>query len=547
MESIQFENLRAIKDSGEIKLSNLNLFLGANSTGKSTILRFFPLVRQTLFRNNDTPLLWYDPEGVDFGSFKESVHSKNEKEVLSYSFSFKDVDINLNNSNVLLDVLRFHVGEKKLMKSNNIYKYFAFFIDDNEKKQKNKISDISIKISINKDKYKKVSVKLDNKKIEFNFDESSIKIDGREILFFDDLTLEGINQTNKIIPEIFTDESKKNNSKNRHKHLQKIVDDHLGKKLFENINPSISIDKLAQFFSTLKYYGTRKEFEAYILEKKFPKTILATFKKNIDYIYDDYTILTALFTMNKINENLDTLFSQISYIAPVRATAERYYRIQGLSVLDVDSTGTNVPMILHSMSAKQKSSWKKWTKETFNIEFETFQNGGHIGINVHSLEENKYNLADTGFGYSQILPVLLVIWKQINNKGKYKSRRGMPKDYYGKMESPKNLIVIEQPELHLHPAMQAQFADLLISIISNYPEIQFIIETHSIVIMNRIGQHIEKNNLEENSKNLEDKINIFLVNPISNNDTDKNITPTSYDHEGIIKEWPVGFLSGGIL
>lgn len=50
MKSITIENLRSITSSGELPLNNLNIFLGANSTGKSSILRFFPLIKQTISR-----------------------------------------------------------------------------------------------------------------------------------------------------------------------------------------------------------------------------------------------------------------------------------------------------------------------------------------------------------------------------------------------------------------------------------------------------------------------------------------------------------------
>lgn len=542
MESIEFKNLRAIKNSGELKLSNLNLFLGANSTGKSTILRFFPLIRQTLFRNNHSPLLWYDAEGVDFGSFKESVYSKDEKNVLSFAFSFKDVDVEIRDPRTFIDILDSYSLEKFPYGTRGSYRAHSVIYDGLRKSIKNIISDVSIKVSINKDRYTKINVKLDSQIIEFNFERSYIKINGEVVEQLKDFKLEPLNIYQKIVPEIVN--KKGMSGKIESKNLKDVVKENLSIALFKNINRLISEENRARFVSSLKYFGTIDDFKRHNLKKKAPKTLHLNFEKNIETIYKNYTILTAISLMSSINEHLEILFKNISYIAPVRATAERYYRIQGLSVLDVDSTGANVPMILHGMTHKQKNDWKNWTKKNFNIEFETFQDGGHIGINVKNQEDSRYNLADTGFGYSQILPVLLVIWKQINRR---KARSSYLNFGYQKIIRPNNFIVIEQPELHLHPAMQAQIADLLVTVISNYPEIQFIIETHSIVIMNRIGQHIEKNNQSNNPKKLEEKINIFLVNPLADEQIDTNITKTSYDSEGIIQEWPVGFLSGGIL
>ena len=46
MKSIRVKNLRSILDSGEIDINRLNLFLGENSSGKSSILRLFPLLKE---------------------------------------------------------------------------------------------------------------------------------------------------------------------------------------------------------------------------------------------------------------------------------------------------------------------------------------------------------------------------------------------------------------------------------------------------------------------------------------------------------------------
>ena len=48
MDSIRIQNLRSLKDSGRIEIRPLVLLVGANSSGKSTFLRTFPLLKQSL-------------------------------------------------------------------------------------------------------------------------------------------------------------------------------------------------------------------------------------------------------------------------------------------------------------------------------------------------------------------------------------------------------------------------------------------------------------------------------------------------------------------
>lgn len=116
--------------------------------------------------------------------------------------------------------------------------------------------------------------------------------------------------------------------------------------------------------------------------------------------------------LEESNKYFNQYFDNVTYIAPVRASAERYYRVQGLSVDDVDSMGVNVPMMLYSMKGTSEyNDWNRWTKDNFGIQYTVKNNEGHSAVMVQT-DYGEYNLADTGFGYSQLLPVLLVLWKQ---------------------------------------------------------------------------------------------------------------------------------------
>lgn len=62
-----------------------------------------------------------------------------------------------------------------------------------------------------------------------------------------------------------------------------------------------------------------------------------------------------------------------------------------------------------------------------------------------------------------------------------------------------NVTLIEQPELHLHPAMQAIVADALVDFMNFKAQLDeyelrdvLIVETHSQTIINRIGRRIRE-------------------------------------------------------
>jgi hypothetical protein len=77
MKSLRLLNIRSIHDSGKISIAPLTLLVGQNSSGKSTVARFFPLLRQTSEALAREPLLWFG-RLVDFGSAAEVCSKQNQ-------------------------------------------------------------------------------------------------------------------------------------------------------------------------------------------------------------------------------------------------------------------------------------------------------------------------------------------------------------------------------------------------------------------------------------------------------------------------------------
>lgn len=77
------------------------------------------------------------------------------------------------------------------------------------------------------------------------------------------------------------------------------------------------------------------------------------------------------------------------------------------------------------------------------------------------------SLVDVGFGVSQVLPVIMML-----------------------LMAPRNsIILLEQPELHLHPNAQAALADLLLYV-AEKRNLQLIVESHSEHIVRRLQRRI---------------------------------------------------------
>jgi hypothetical protein len=90
MRSIRLRNFRSILDTGWLELRPITVLVGANSSGKSGFLRFFPLLRQTVETPTQSPLLWYTDKGyVDFGSFSQALRRGAEPREIGVEFELE--------------------------------------------------------------------------------------------------------------------------------------------------------------------------------------------------------------------------------------------------------------------------------------------------------------------------------------------------------------------------------------------------------------------------------------------------------------------------
>ena len=142
--------------------------------------------------------------------------------------------------------------------------------------------------------------------------------------------------------------------------------------------------------------------------------------------------------------------------------------------------------------------------------------------------KEAYNLADMGFGFSQVMPILVQIWSILNRTQKGQS---------GAIATP-FICVIEQPELHLHPRFQAKLAEILVraALAAKKADIDLylLLETHSEVIVNKIGLLTAAKVI-----NKEDSSIVLFSKNIDSPNT--KVELSEYDESGFLQNWPYGF------
>lgn len=105
VKEIQIKNFRSLKDTGLQKLAPITLLVGENSSGKSSFLRTFPLLKQSISKKTSGPILWAGDvdDYVDFGSFEETVTNDGSK-AIGFKFKFKTNNLGM----IILDLHRFN-------------------------------------------------------------------------------------------------------------------------------------------------------------------------------------------------------------------------------------------------------------------------------------------------------------------------------------------------------------------------------------------------------------------------------------------------------
>ncbi len=250
----------------------------------------------------------------------------------------------------------------------------------------------------------------------------------------------------------------------------------------------------------------------------FPDEVVA-YHQNADFVQ----------ALNLCHEKL---YRTLCYLGPLRTKAERLYSWTGMEPESVGYEGENtVAAILAGRSRKISLGSGRKAKPFEEIIALKLKEMGLIEqfkVNPISEQRQEYevkvrtkgskdwvDLPDVGFGISQVLPVLVQC-------------------FYAPAGS---IIIMEQPEIHLHPKAQSALADVMIDVINSKEngsdrDIQLVIETHSEHFLRRLQRRIAEDAVPEA------KVSAYFANIAK---TPAILEPLQIDNFGNIKNWPENF------
>lgn len=224
-------------------------------------------------------------------------------------------------------------------------------------------------------------------------------------------------------------------------------------------------------------------------------------------------------------------YNGLKYLGPLRENPKRQYVITN-ELSAVNSTGADTPFILARNQSKHMipelypplnecdfNEKVKPTNHNLNEIVQSWMSYFELGeLQLTSRQDSlqlsirNNNIADVGFGISQTLPVIV---------------HGLSMNY-------EQTLILEQPEIHLHPRMQMRMSDLLLTLSQTNHCV--IVETHSDHIINRIVRRA----LEAKDESFLDNIAIYFVN---NSEKGSNVTPITIDRVCGISECPSEFFT----
>ena len=538
IENINVLNFKSFKELN-FDLKKINIILGPNNSGKSNILKLFLLLKQTINASPLSSALLLNG-AIKFGSYKNITYNFNEREILLRFII-----------GVTGKIKKRFYGEEFYIEGEDIgekLRYlceFKYFFDEQEKQIIIKTAAIR---NIEKNQYL------------LEYDENTLlKLKGLSPNEYLKMILKNLNKIVEILQElkdfrtIFEKLSKSKTAKIRGSFYFKKNSAEAKEKLIfydyfsEVFQKEIDIERFVTlnnkvFFPQLKTKASEiqerlndfrivlrridKGFYLFRPKKPIDKNILIKIRKNFENLRSSIGkvlgVLETLYDINlelfSIQQSFESFFINLHYIGPLREYPQRYYPSIGETVSDVGFRGEYVAQLLNMISEKEfyKDFNKKilyWLNQ-FEMAKSTFI-GTYSGIPefISILFEeyytgNKVNISDMGFGTSQVIPIIME----------------------GFLIPPDSLLIVEQPEIHLHPKAQSVLGDLFIQISKEGKTL--IIETHSEHLFRRIQRRIAEGEISNS------EVAFYYITMGTEG---SNLQVLEIEENGYIKNIPDGF------
>ena len=260
--------------------------------------------------------------------------------------------------------------------------------------------------------------------------------------------------------------------------------------------------------------------------------------------YSEFRLL-----FQKLKQEIDGFLENIIHLGPIRPEPQRRYSFSRTAANEWERHDWTAfrDFIGGKLDGRKRSEINDWLKNldlAQNAEPRLSSENGALFTEFEialqeSTESRPVSLTAMGYGASQVLPIIVQCI----------------------VASPESLIIIEQPELHLHPAAQAALGDIFLTIAlrkqPDPPAIllpsppRFLLETHSEHLVLRMMRRMRNTTRKELPAGIPDTLSENIAVCVTTRNQEQH---TSHTHrmevssEGqLLEPWPGGFFEEDFL
>ena len=231
-------------------------------------------------------------------------------------------------------------------------------------------------------------------------------------------------------------------------------------------------------------------------------------------MFPDFDDTEMASSVASLRHHLESQYARLMHIAAMRSHLSAVHERRELEGLD-DVTGAESVHLLEQ-DDELLDTVARWYKTYLRVDLSIEAEASAFSLWVGS-GTSRANLARAGQGLQQVLPVVSYL------AGLATTALDI------------DTLVLEEPELHLHPAVHGGIADLIVrAVATESRRNQVIVETHSENLVLRIRRHVAAGTLDP------DSVNILWFEGDASGATAREILINA---DGSVTAWPSGVFS----
>ena len=569
------DNFKSIDKEKNLEFRPLTIFTGANSSGKSTVLQSILLLTQTLQNQIHSRSLVLNGSIKRFGSYDDVVYRRDCKKDIKIGFSLKrDPKKRAHHYTPWEEPLKeaecsFVItmdGQTDSLQP--VMKRLNLKTVDVRDRQSNLTVSRKEKVT---DKERQIIERSDMPNLNLER-EYSIETDAKPRIVFGDMPFSqnyiGVGLTH-FLPNYVL--AYRRTSDLFKRLVSDVVDDAAVLRLMESDSTQLPqgfkdrvieianemlekdlVKRRSQKFFREELERLRTEFSVQGLLDIFSRVKLdkeqkAFYKKRL---IDELNAMSEAYSIERVPISFlfpgvdymkGYLSNSIRYLGPLREEPRSHYPLESMGSTDVGLKGENTAAVFEINKRKKVrfidptwceqqqtrpegsqrvtlteavNSWLVYLGVAERMETKDLGKIGHELKITTDIKNMRQDLTHVGVGVSQVLPILVMAL----------------------LAEEDDVIILEQPELHLHPRVQSRLADFFVTM--NALGKQCIVETHSEYLINRLRYLVAKSD----DRKIADDTLIYFVEKEAGHSVYREITINKY---GVIEEWPKGFFDEG--